>query len=103
MRLKLHLFALATIVAASFADPPSENSVFDILHGNEYNDDIGTMASRGLSDIASHLPGAALGYTDLFEAPYLFHNHQFVALSPTDDYATISYNGKTYQKTSVKV
>ena len=94
MKLKLHLFALATIVAATFADPPSDSSAFDVLHGSEYNDDMGTMASRGISDISSHLPGAALSYSDLFTTPHLFHNHQFVALSPTDDYGTISYNGK---------
>lgn len=94
MRLKLHLFALATIVAATFADPPSDSSAFDVLHGNEYNDNVGATSSRGISNISAHLPGAALSYTDLFEAPYLFHNHQFVAMSPTDDYATVSYNGK---------
>ena len=94
MKLKLHLFALATIVAATFADPPSDSSAFDILHGSEYNDGIGTTAGRSISGISSTLPGASLAYTDLFESPYLFYNHQYVALSPTNDYGTIAYNGK---------
>lgn len=78
MRLKLHLFALATIVAAAIAETPSDTANFNVLHGNSYYN-------------TARTPGEAPSVLRNLYTPYLMYGNSLVSLAPTNRQAVASY------------
>ena len=78
MRLKLHLFALATIVAAAIAETPSDTANFNVLHGNAYY-------------TTARTPGEAPSVLRNLYTPYLMYGNSLVYLAPSDNQAVASY------------
>lgn len=78
MRLKLLLFALATIVAATFADNPSDTANFNVLHGNPYYS-------------TARTPGEAPSVLRNLYTPYLMYGSSLISFAPTNSQTVASY------------